>query len=293
MSLRILSSFLILCCGVGLALTSKIDYKVLRRFEHDHKSFTQGLILKDGYIYESGGLYRLSTLRRVDANTGQVLQKTAIPKRYFAEGIVIVGDYLYMLTWREKTMLIFDYKTLTLLDTRKYKTFSGQGWGICHDGKNLWASDGSHVLTKWKVPDVNAETTLAKKSSLSVPWDNKSKYDELEKVSELHVTKNGHPVKLINDLEYVNGFIYANIWYQDIIIKIDPNTGVVLSELELHDLYPKHTRTKTADCLNGIAYNETDSTFLLTGKLWPMYYKTKFYETSGDWAAGVNIDGMP
>lgn len=267
------------------SLQAKIDYKLLREFNHDANSFTQGLIIKDGYIYESGGLYAKSTIRKVDPKTGKVLQMKKLPKHFFAEGITIINGLIYMLTWRENTLLILDQKTFELKDMRSYKTHTGQGWGIAFDGKNLITSDGSHILTKFKLPPPPPPSNIDNDIETHKPLMKFGMWrlaKPLELIEQIPVIYKGKPLKKINDLEYVNGKIYANIWYEDVIVEIDPNTGTVLNVIDMSDLWPMKSRPRTADCLNGIAYNQTDHSFLLTGKLWNKYYHVSFNKGSGD-----------
>jgi len=262
--------FIVDVCGVALGI--KQDYKLLRSFEHDAHSFTQGLIYRNGYLYESGGLYRQSSLRKVDAQTGKVLTSTPLPNRFFAEGIAVVGDVLYMLTWREQTMMIFDLNTMTIVDQQSYRTHNGQGWGLTYDGENLIASDGSHFLTTFELPKIRDNNNKPLGNGPLVALGQ----PQLKKVRQVSVTRGGKPVKMVNELEYVDGYIYANIWYKDEIIKIDPVSGVVVQTIDLRSLWPKEMRNKEADCLNGIAYNRSEDSFILTGKLWPKYYKVAF-----------------
>jgi glutamine cyclotransferase len=258
----------------AIGLAAKQDFRVLKSFEHDASSFVQGLILHtDGFMYESGGLYHKSNLRKVDPASGRVIQSTKLPAKYFAEGITIVGNLLYMLTWRESVMLIFDLPTMSLVDTKSFRSHSGQGWGLTFDGQHLIASDGSDVLTTFELPVVDGK---GRDGSWGRGMLAGVGVTALKKVTHVSVTRDGKPIKLVNELEYVDGYIYANIWYMDEIIKIDPSTGVVIDTIDMHALWPKGDRNKGADCLNGIAYNSSDDTFVLTGKLWPKYYKVKF-----------------
>jgi glutaminyl-peptide cyclotransferase len=263
----------------AIALGINSDYKVLRSFYHDRDCFCQGIILKDGFLYESGGLYRKSSLRKINAQTGELLKKTMLPPKFFAEGITIVKDKLYMLTWRERTMLVFDLATLTIIDQKSFKTHSGQGWGLTFDGTHLIASDGSSVITRFELPNVQGSVANPKGNFGSNFASIMDRPDTLKRVSQVTVTRNGVPVRLVNELEFVNGFLYANIWYKDEIIKIDPESGVVVETIDMADLWPKRDRDAHADCFNGIAYNASDDSFVVTGKLWPKFYNVKFSRT--------------
>mmetsp|Transcript_15854 Transcript_15854/g.26502 ORF Transcript_15854/g.26502 Transcript_15854/m.26502 type:complete len:272 (+) Transcript_15854:2-817(+) len=238
---------------VSISVTRK---KILpiRRYPHDEKCFTQGLVIVGDSLYESCGLYGKSSIRKVDLNTGKVIVQRKLERRFFAEGITAYEGQIYMLTWKNRAMLIFDAKTLEFVGLKNYKTFSGEGWGLTTDGKQLIASDGSDRITTFHLPDKESTT--------------------LEKIREIVVRDpvTNRPIKMINELQYANGYIYANVWYKDFILKIDPTNGVVVEILDLKNVYPRSQRKPTADCLNGIAYNETDESFLVTGKLWPHMY---------------------
>ena len=235
--------------------TTATDYEVLSTIQHDAKCFTQGLLYHRGYIYESCGLNGKSSIRKVDPDTGVVLQETTIPKEYFAEGLVAVDSKLYMLTWQSKIMFVVDVDTLNLLGRLRYTTHNGEGWGLTYDAKEnrLVVSDGTSYLTFFAVPDHHQEHT------------------ELVKQGEVNVKDGGRAVTRINELEMSpdGQHAYANLWYLDEIVKIHLGTGAVTERLQMAHLYPPAERVQGADCLNGIAYNATDETFLLTGKLWP------------------------
>lgn len=240
-------------------------FELHNHFDHDPKSYTQGLYIYKNFIYESSGNYGKSSLRIVDPESGKVLKSTPIHRKYFAEGITVIDDLVYMLTWKEKTLLIFDANDLELLSTRTYETFNGEGWGLTHDRIHLIVSDGSNRLTYFLKP------TMDEKDGSS-----------LKKVKHVRVTdpsRVGKKIEFINELEMVDGYIYANIWYQDIMIKINPASGRVVSIYDLSSLYPMTSRSKTADCLNGIAYNSTSGRFLLTGKWWPNYFDVRLDNT--------------
>lgn len=235
--------------------TETTGIAILRTIHHDEGCFTQGLTYAVGTLYESCGLYGKSVIRIVDPNTGQVIVSKKVGKKYFAEGIVVQGNRVYMLTWKRKTMFVYDATSLDSIGNMTFQTSNGQGWGITSDGSHFIASDGSSVLTYFAIPK-DSDKALAVAKHLTV----------LDGVTE-------QPVVQINELEYVDGFIYANLWYQDTIVKIDPATGRVVHRFDLSGLYPRGQRTRTADCLNGIAFDARDGSFLLTGKLWPHYYK--------------------
>jgi glutaminyl-peptide cyclotransferase len=222
-------------------------YKVVATFPHDTSSFTQGLVYAgDGQFYESTGLNGESSLRRVDLATGQTLQRIDVPTEYFAEGLALVGDELLQLTWRHHLAFVYDRKTF-----RQKRTFpyTSEGWGIAYDGTSqLVMSDGSDTLT-FLDPKSFA---LGKK---------------------LRVMDAGTPVPNLNELEWIEGEIWANVWLTDRIARISPNTGEVNAWIDLSTLYPRIQRTLPSDELNGIAYDRATRRIFITGKKWPRLYQ--------------------
>ena len=251
-SFYILSIILIICM-----YTSSEPIRALLSIPHDEACFTQGLVLDGDILYESCGLYGKSSLRIVDPKTGSVIKKKRLHSRYFAEGIVLHDRKIYMLTWKNKALLVFDANSLDLLETKSFSTYNGQGWGFTTDGKHFIASDGSDTLTFF-------EPLQANQHSLTV-------------VKHVKVThpNTGKGIVNINELQYVDGFIYANVWFRDEVLRIDPSSGRVLETYDLSHLYPRRQRSPTADVLNGIAYNPAEGSFLVTGKLWPQYYTVR------------------
>ena len=223
------------------------SYKVVATFPHDTSSFTQGLVFaSDGQLYESTGLEGESTLRRVDIATGQTLQKIDVPSQYFAEGLAMVGDELLQLTWRHKLGFVYDRKTFKQKRTFSYKT---EGWGIAYDGtSSLVMSDGSDTLT-FLDPKSFAFTKT------------------------LRVMDAGRPVSNLNELEWIEGEIWANIWMTDRIARISPRTGEVNAWIDLSSLYPASQRMPPADVMNGIAYDKATRRIYITGKKWPRLYQ--------------------
>jgi glutamine cyclotransferase len=226
-----------------------------KRVSHDENCFTQGLVFHGETLYETCGLYGKSSVRIVDANTGQILARKPVQKRFFAEGVVVHNEKLYMLTWRRKAVFIYSTKTLESVGNMSFRTWNGEGWGITSDGEVFICSECCQGLSKIHLTAEGDKT--------------------LNVAKHLHVADGvtGAPVTQMNELEYVDGFLYANLWYQDTIVKIDPASGRVVQRYDLSGLYPRSQRSRTADCLNGIAYDARDGTFLVTGKLWPYYYK--------------------
>ena len=222
-----------------------LPVEVVAQYPHATDAFTQGLLFADGTLYESTGHYGQSRLRQVNLESGEVLQEVPLNRRYFAEGIAAVGDEIYLLTWKEGTAFVFDKATLA---EKRRIDYQGEGWGLTYDGRHLIQSDGTATL-QFRDP-----------ASFDV-------------VRTLNVTAGGQPLHYLNELEYIDGQIYANVWYADHIARIDPQTGEVTSWLDLSALKPP-----TADreaVLNGIAYDQASGRIFATGKLWPHLYEIR------------------
>ncbi len=220
-------------------------YTVVRSYPHDPNAFTQGLEYVDGVLYEGTGLNGRSSVRRVNLETGNVLKQHNIGAEYFGEGITIFGSSLFELTWQSGLAFVYDRNTLA---PKKSFRYSGEGWGLTHDGTNLIMSDGSEFL-RFLDPATFAERR------------------------RLRVTGVGQPVKNLNELEYVKGEIFANVWMTDYIARIDPATGRVNAYIDLRGLMPANDSSR--DVLNGIAYDETADRLFVTGKLWPRLFEIK------------------
>jgi glutaminyl-peptide cyclotransferase len=221
-------------------------FTVVRTLPHDPAAFTQGLVYADGQFYESTGLNGESTLRRVEIDTGKVLQRRALDPQYFAEGLALVGDELLQLTWQHKTGFV--YNRTTFAPTRTF-TYATEGWGLAYDATGgLVMSDGSDKLF-W----LDARTQRVLRS--------------------LPVTDAGRPVSQLNELEWIEGEIWANVWTTDRIARINPSTGAVNSWVDLSTLWPLARRTPPADVLNGIAYDPVGKRIFVTGKKWPRLYQ--------------------
>ncbi|MCF7983565.1 MAG: glutaminyl-peptide cyclotransferase [Thiohalocapsa sp.] len=219
--------------------------RVVARYPHDTRAFTQGLIYRDGRLLESTGLYGRSTLREVELETGRVLRHRRLARRLFGEGVVAWRDTVVQLTWRAGIGLIYDAQTLQLRDTFRY---DGEGWGITHDARQWIVSDGSARLRLFD-PVLRRET------------------------GAIEVRDHRRPVSRLNELEYVDGEIWANIWQQDRLARIDPASGQVLGYVDLSDLWPSAQRSSKADVLNGIACDAESGRIFVTGKFWPHVYE--------------------
>jgi glutaminyl-peptide cyclotransferase len=230
-----------------MAPPANLKVQVVRTYPHDRDAFTQGLIWRDGVLYESTGLVGRSSLRKVDLATGAVKQQTIVPAPYFAEGLADVGNRLLQLTWQHGRVFVYDKNTFNRVGELSY---DGEGWGLCHDGRSLVMSNGGDALTL-RDPKTFAVTRT------------------------IRVTQSGRPVDRLNELECVGSDIYANVWTTDTIVRIDSNTGQVTARIDAAGLLTPAERLGV-DVLNGIAYDPADQTFLITGKLWPRVFRVRF-----------------
>lgn len=223
--------------------------KVVAEYPHDVTSYTQGLFFSDGQLYESTGQYGSSTLRKVDLITGNALQRVDFNKNYFVEGSVMFGDEIYVLTWVSKIAFIYDAKTLKV---KKAVRYPREGWGITTDGTQLIASDGSSTIY-FMDPALNV-------------------------TRRVNVTVDGTPLRWLNELEYIDGKIWANVYTYDEIVIINPSNGKVEGVIDCRGLLPEELKTYDTDVLNGIAYNPKNGKIYITGKNWPKLYEIKLVE---------------
>lgn len=245
--LPLLLAILLPLAGHASAPVEHLRYRVVHVYPHRTDAFTEGLFFAGGQLYESTGMNGESEIRRVELKTGRVLQQATLDPRYFGEGIVSWKQRLIQLTWRSHTGFVYDLASLRPVGTFHY---SGEGWGLTHDGHRLIMSDGSATLR------------------LLDP-------DSLRQIGQLEVTENGRPVPMLNELEWVKGRIYANVWQTSRIVEIDPATGHVRADIDLDGLLPAGTRLPEPndDVLNGIAYDAATDRLFVTGKRWPHLYQ--------------------
>lgn len=225
------------------------DYKVVNVYPHDESAFTQGLVFDEGALFEGTGQYGKSTLRKVDLKTGAVKKEISLPDWIFGEGIAILEDRIVQLTWRSKKGFVYDKESFEETGNFSYQS---EGWGITSDGSHLIMSDGSDALYF-----LDPETFQVQE--------------------QLRVKYKGEPVNRLNELEYVKGEIYANIWTSDSIAIISPKNGEVRAWIDLGGLLPKEDRAG-ANVLNGIAYDPKDDRLFVTGKLWPKLFEIDLVE---------------
>ena len=222
-----------------------LGYRIVNTYPHDPRAFTQGLVFADGVLYEGTGLRGQSGLRKVDLKTGNILRVRQLSAHFFGEGITIYGNRVLQLTWRAKVGFVYDRQTFQLLETFNYPT---EGWGITHDGRSLIMSDGTSTLYF-----LDPQT--------------------FQEVHRLAVHTRDGPVSRLNELEYVQGEIYANVWKTDRIAKISPETGEVVGWIDLEGLLKPEDHNSRIDVLNGIAYDVKNDRLFVTGKLWPKLFE--------------------
>ncbi|HKP71339.1 MAG TPA: glutaminyl-peptide cyclotransferase [Pyrinomonadaceae bacterium] len=227
---------------------AKLDaYEIVNDYPHDPQAFLQGLVWYDSGFYEGTGLEGRSTLRRVEFPSGRVVKSVSLARDLFGEGVALVGDRLVQLTWTTQRGFVYDRDSFKLLREFKYDT---EGWGITYDGKNLVMSDGTSTLTY-----LDPET--------------------FQPVRRVNVTWNGRPQDQLNELEYIEGEIWSNVWQTNYILRIDPETGRVKSFLDLKNLLAPQLRTGSEDVLNGIAYDPQTKRIFVSGKLWPRIFEIR------------------
>lgn len=228
----------------------RYTFRVKAVFDHDPKAFTQGLELINNTLYESTGLFGKSSVREVVLENGDILRRHNLERRYFGEGLTVMGDRIYQLTWKAGTCFVYDRDTF---EERQRFTYKTQGWGLTHNSTHLIMSDGSNTLY-FRDPD-----------SFAV-------------LRSLSVTCRGAPLKMLNELEYINGIIYANVWQTDFIAMINPADGTVVGLADLSGILTPYSGAGTVDVLNGIAYDRKNDRLFVTGKLWPKLFEIELVE---------------
>lgn len=232
--------------------TPRFSFRVVTAYPHDPTAFTQGLLFADGIFYESTGLNGYSSLRKVKPETGIVLEKVPVEDRYFAEGLALVGDQLLQLTWQDGLGFVYDKASLKRVGTFTYST---EGWGMACDGKRLVMSDGSSRLY---FLDPRTRKPL----------------------SSLRVVERGRPVDHLNELEFVRGELWANVWQTDRIARINPANGHVIGWIDLTGLLRPEARGPEGDVLNGIAWDKAGDRIFVTGKKWPWLFQIEVVPVS-------------
>lgn len=222
------------------------SYDVISTYPHDPAAFTQGLVYHQGVLYESTGLNGQSSLRQVELETGKVMKRVNVPSAHFAEGLALFNNRLYQLTWQTQTTFVYDPDSFAQLRTFNY---SGEGWGLTHNGQSLIMSNGSNQIRFLDPETFQVQRTIS-------------------------VTENDRAVSMLNELEFIKGEIYANIWLTDRIARIDPASGRVSGWVNLAGLLTPEERNR-ADVLNGIAYDEANDRLFVTGKNWPKLFQIK------------------
>ncbi len=243
----LLAALLLAACGNARSETVDAPFEVVAQFPHDTGAYTQGLIWEDSVLYESTGRYGHSEVRRVDLRTGGVVLSTRLPDNRFGEGMALLDGKLYQLTWESKIAYVYDAKALTVVDSIPY---AGEGWGLATDGSALFLSDGSDSIR------VVSPATL-------------------EATRVIHVRYEDSPLSKLNELEFIDGELFANVYESDWVARIDPATGTVKQLLDFATLWPREKRPYGTDVMNGIARAPRAGDLLLTGKLWPTMYEVR------------------
>ena len=233
------------CSPSDNGLYQYYTYRVINVFPHDEQAFTQGLAVSDGFFYESTGRNGFSSLRKVDPVSGEIVKLHELPDHYFGEGLTVVDNEIIQLTWRKRVGFVYDKDTFALKREFDYQT---EGWGLTYDGKQLIMSDGSATLYFLNPKTFNT-------------------------TAQINVFDGDVLVTNLNELEFIKGEVYANIWKTHTIVRINPDTGRVLGRINLTGLLPPEDRTPSVGVLNGIAYDAQHDRMYVTGKLWPKIFQ--------------------
>jgi glutamine cyclotransferase len=222
-------------------------YEVVRTWPHDRGAFTEGLFYLNGALYESTGLYGESSVRKVELEAGKVLNKISVPAQFFGEGMAAVNGELFQLTWTNHVCFVYDLATFK---AKRQLSYTNEGWGLTTDGQSLIMSDGTA-----KLRFLDPKTFEVKRM--------------------IEVTAGGKPVQYLNELEYIKGEVFANVWMTRYIVRIDPATGGVVGVIDLDGILPKEDRRQDTDVLNGIAYDPANGRLFVTGKHWPKIFEIR------------------
>jgi glutaminyl-peptide cyclotransferase len=233
--------------------TALYTYRVINSYPHDPKAFTQGLAFDGGFLYEGTGLYGQSTLRKVELTSGKVMRSLRLPERFFGEGVAVLGEQIIQLTWRSKLGFVYGKRDFELQQSFVYPT---EGWGLTHDGTRLILSDGTATLHFFDPRN-------------------------FREIDRIEVFDENGPVQGLNELEYVRGEIFANVWRSDRIARIAPATGRVTGWIDLSGILPEQDRQTPVDVLNGIAYDPVRGRLFVTGKLWPKLFEIELLPLHG------------
>jgi glutaminyl-peptide cyclotransferase len=230
-----------------LQAPAQYGYRVVKTYPHDRMAFTQGLEYRDGFLYEGTGLAGRSSVRRIDLATGKVLQNYDLPQPYFGEGITLLNQQIFQITYQTQTGFVYDRSSFRVLRSFSYP---GEGWGLTNDGKHIYMSDGTADIRVWDPATLKEVRRITVKDGLK-------------------------PVLQINELEWVRGELYANIWHSDRIARISPGDGKVLGWIDLSGILPRNQRPEAEAVLNGIAYDPAGDRLFVTGKLWPSIFEIR------------------
>jgi len=245
-------SLYLIFCGAFLINTAMANenaqYEILETVRHNASYFTQGLEISEGLMYESSGQYGRSRIRKYQPGQDTTILESRLPDKYFGEGLTLLEDELFMLTWQENTVFVFNPDDLSVM---REMTYDGQGWGLANNGKHIIMSNGSDTIY-FRDP-----------STFKIQY-------------EINVYSQQHAVQRINELEYAQGYIWANIWHSTLIVKINPINGELVGAYDMADLVEKHNPSNGEQVLNGIAYDAEKKAFWITGKLWPARYLVRF-----------------
>ena len=229
------------------------SYRIVQTYPHDKNAYTQGLVFENGALYEGTGRHGRSEVRKLALKNGEVLMSTKLPRRFFGEGITIYNKKLIQLTWKSRVGFVYDKENFKLINMFYYPT---EGWGITHDGSRLIMSDGTSKLY------------FLNRNSFEI-------------VGSINVQEQGISIEMLNELEYINGEIWANVWQTDRIVRISPKTGQVTGWINLKGLLNKKYPREPVDVLNGIAYDHENDRLFVTGKLWPKLFQIELLPIGG------------